>query len=168
MGVSEKRWYALYTKSRHEEVVNKHLLYKSFLVLLPKRKVWSRRRDRRKIIEVPVFPGYVFVETFPKPELFNKILDTPGVVYILGKPRPEPIPKEDIESIRIMMKAKVDLEPYPYLKEGDRIRVCSGPLKGAVGWMVREDKKKNLLVVSLDLLHQSVSAFLPPCQIEKF
>lgn len=120
------------------------------------------------MIEVPVFPGYIFIETPSEAKFFNSILDTPGVVYILGKPRPVPIPDEDIESIKIMMRAKVDLEPYPYLNEGDRIRICSGPLKGAVGWFVKEDKKKNLLVVSLDLLNQSISSLLPPCDVEKF
>jgi len=79
-----KKWYAIYTRSRHEEKVYTGLRNKDFEVFLPKAETWSRRKDRRKKILLPLFPGYVFVHSRIDNHIRHDILKTIGVVRILG------------------------------------------------------------------------------------
>jgi transcription antitermination factor NusG len=156
----DRRWFAVYTRCHHEEKVIKFLNFHEFTTLLPKRKVYSRRRDRRKIIDQPVFPGYAFVELAPEPRTFTEVLKTPGVVYILGKPRPIPIPAHEIESLQIMVAANCELSPCAYFRTGERVRVVSGPLTDAEGYIAEILPKKRMLVVSVDILCRSVTTQL--------
>ena len=80
----EQLWYVLHTKSRHENVVNDGLLKKSIEVFLPKVTVRSRRRDRKAMIRVPLFPGYVFVKTDLHPHHHLEIVKTTGAVRLIG------------------------------------------------------------------------------------
>lgn len=161
------QWYAIYTRARHEVVVTKQIAYLGYQPFLPKRKRFSQRRDRRKIIETPLFPGYVFAKLTPTN--FNKLLGLPGAVRILGdKGKPIPIPEEEIESVRILVEAEAEIEPHPYLREGDKVRIVSGPLKGAVGWLLRVEPRRSLLVVSVNILNRSVAVELGDDVVEKY
>ncbi|NQU03477.1 MAG: UpxY family transcription antiterminator [Syntrophaceae bacterium] len=164
-------WYAVYTRSRFEDKVYTLLAQKSIETFLPKIEVWSRRKDRKKRIMIPMFSGYLFVD-FPdltREEHVN-VLKTPGVVRILSKPHiiePAPIPDAQIEAIRRLIYSKVEIETCLYPKVGEKARIIDGPFKGIEGIVMRTDYIKNLFVVSIDLLMRSVAIKLEGFQVEK-
>ena len=164
-------WYAVHTRSRHEDKVYTGLVQKSFNTFLPKIEVWSKRKDRRKKIMVPMFPGYLFAELL---SLDNQtkldVLKTYGVVRILGKPNshnPIPVPNEKIDAVRRLIESKVEIQHFQYPKEGETAKIMDGPFKGIKGVVLRTDYKKELFVVSIDLLQRSVAIQLKGFQIVK-
>lgn len=154
-------WYAAYTKFNHENVVKKLLDDKGIDTFLPKIIVPSRRKDRKILITRPLFPNYLFVELNEVRENWLKTFRTPGLARICGNNgRPTPIPDEDIESIRLFVTSDRNLYPLPYLQIGSKVQVISGPLTGAIGILIKEDHKRRRLVISLELMGQSVAASL--------
>ncbi len=149
------RWYALYTRPRHEKAVAEQLIKREMEAFLPVREVLSRWKDRRKLVQLPLFPGYLFVRT----SLTHKrqVVSTDGVVCMVSfQGAPAPIPDEEIEAVREICLTKLPCDPYPYLTEGRWVRVVRGPLAGLSGILVRK-KGKHRLVVSIDILQQSVA-----------
>jgi transcription antitermination factor NusG len=123
-------------------------------------------KDRKKIVEVPVFSNYLFVEMYGSAEEQLCILQTVGAVRILGTGRDiERIPKGDLEAVRILVDSGVALLPHPFLKEGTRIRVTRGALEGVEGLLVKV-KNTHRVVVSIHLLSQSVAAEIDAHSIE--
>jgi len=153
-------WFAAYTRCNHERVVNKLLTDKGINTFLPTIIVPSRRKDRKILIKRPLFPNYLFVELDEVQDNWLKTFRTPGLVKICGNGRPMPVPDEEIESIRIFVNSDRNLYPLPYLQVGMRVRVISGPLAGAIGILIKENRKKRRLVVSVELMGQSVAATL--------
>jgi transcription antitermination factor NusG len=99
-------WYVLHTKSRFENVVNDGLAKKFIEVFLPKITVRSKRRDRKAMIRIPLFPGYLFVRTDLAPESHLEIVKTAGAVRLIGsKQGPVSVPEETIDSLKIMVSA---------------------------------------------------------------
>ena len=148
-------------------MVAESLSAKGLHAFLPKRRVKSRRRDRRRMIDVPVFPGYLFVETAMTPHDWQLIRKTPGVVSILGYgDTPAPIPRYQVESLRTVVQVAMQIDPYPYLHEGQRVRVVSGPLKGATGILVEKKEGQQRLVCTLDIMNQAVAVTLDACEVE--
>lgn len=146
-------WYAVYTRSRHEKKVAGGLKDKDIEVFLPLRSVINRWKDRRKEVQLPLFSGYVFVRIVPEQKI--PVLQTAGVVTLVGNGSdPMPIPEEQIESIQKLVNSGIRYDPYPYLKEGMRVFIKRGPLKGMEGVLI-EKRKKHLLVLSVDLIQQS-------------
>jgi len=131
-------WYVVYTRCHHEARVTQQLEAKNFNMLFPRYKTWSIRKDRRKIIELPLFPGYIFVQTEPIHKRFVDIKRTFRVAYIVGKRgSPEPINKEEMDSLLILLIAPGKVKPYPYFKESDKVVVIDGPFKGAIGYVMK-------------------------------
>ena len=160
-------WYCIHTRSRHEEAVYQRLSDKKFQAFLPKLEVWSKRKDRRKKIQKALFPGYLFVQETLNPRLGLEILKTPGVVKILGNEEgPVPVPDAQIESVKKILNGNAAVSPFPYLKEGQRVRVVDGPLKGCEGFLIKIKEEKEKLVISLDLLRRSVSVEIESASIE--
>jgi len=164
-------WYAVHTRSRHEGKVHDGLTLKSVHAFLPKVEVWSRRKDRRKRIELPMFPGYLFVE-LEKPDSATRldVLKTPGVVKILGGPRgsvPIPVPDEKIEAIRRLIESKVEVQPHRYPKTGERARILDGPFAEIEGLVVKADLKKDLFVITIDILQRAVAIEIRGFQVER-
>jgi transcriptional antiterminator NusG len=142
-------WYALHTRSRHEDRVYIGLTQKAFHVFLPKMEVWSKRKDRRKRIMIPMFPGYLFLELL---SLDNQtkvdVLKTFGVVRILGKPRsaePIPIPDAKIDAIQRIVRSKVEVHQLQYPKVGEPARIIDGPFRGSKAWSSGRIMKKSSL-----------------------
>ncbi len=163
-------WFAVHTKSRHEDIVYKGLLQKSFNAFLPKMEVWSKRKDRKKRILVPVFSGYLFVEFKPDSQTRLSVLTTPGVVRILGKPvggEPIAVPDAQIEAIRRLVESKVELQQIAYPQVGEKARIKDGPFRGIEGTVLKMDLKKDTFVVSIDLLQRSVAIELEGFAIER-
>jgi transcription antitermination factor NusG len=160
-------WYCVHTRSRHEDAVYHRLSDKKLQAFLPKLEVWSRRKDRRKKIQKALFPGYLFVYEILNPRLGLEILKTPGVVKILGNETgPVPVPEAQIEAIKKILNGKTAVTPFPYLKEGQLVRIVDGPLKGCEGFLIKIKEEKEKLVISLDLLRRSVSVEIEGGSIE--
>jgi len=164
-------WYVVHTRSRHEYKANTGLIQKNLSTFLPEIESWSKRKDRKKKINTPLFPGYLFVET---PVLDNetklKILKTAGVVRILGKKEnAEPLPVSDdkIDAIRRFVGSKEEVFTLQYPQLGEAARIIDGPFAGVEGVVVSRDVEKELFVVSIDLMQRSVAIKLKGYQINK-
>ncbi|MGA2937143.1 MAG: UpxY family transcription antiterminator [Syntrophobacteraceae bacterium] len=154
-------WYALYCQVNHERQVLKRLEQKEVSCFLPLMETWSKRRDRRKKIELPMFPGYVFVHVHLDAYLHLTVVKTPAVLcFIRNSEGPLPVPHHQIEGLQIMTNAALPLTIYSFLKEGESVKVVRGPLAGCVGILDRVDPKKGRLVVNLDIFRKCVSAEL--------
>lgn len=163
----KKDWYAVYTRSRHEQKANERLLEKKVETFLPLIERWSRRKDRQKRIRIPLFPGYLFVRALLEAQIHLEILKTEGVVRILGdNENPIPIPDEQIRAIQNLIRNGMAIERHPYLKEGMKVRVVNGPLTGIEGILLKTHAKKNRLIISVDLLQESVSVEMEDLDIE--
>jgi len=157
-------WYALYTFPRHEKRVAKQIECRQFTSYLPTYRSVRRWKDRRKELELALFPGYVFVRM----ELADKlrVLQLPGVVrlvYFNGQPAA--IAAEEIEALRSRLSVSQRIEPHPYLRTGRRVRVRSGPMQGWEGIIVRR-KDRCRIVFSVDLLQRSVAVELDEADLE--
>ena len=161
-------WYAAYIKYNHERVVKKILSEKGIVTFLPEIIVPSRRKDRKILIKKPVFPNYLFVEINQVRENWMKVFRTPGLVRICGNGRPTPVPDEDISSIRIFVNSERSIYPLPFLQIGSRVQVISGPLTGAIGFLIKQDHKRRRLVVSIELMGQSVAATLYDDEVKPY
>lgn len=162
-------WYAVRTRSRHEEKVNSNLQKQSFNVFLPKIEVWSRRKDRKKRILIPLFPGYLFVRCELTKIIWLEILKTLGVAYVVGlTDEPTPIPANQIDSVKKIVDLKMNLKLHPYVNVGDQVIVVDGPLQGAVGFYLSPNHEKGKLILSLDLLNRSVEVEMDGSSIESY
>ena len=125
---------------------------------LPLVHTLSRRRDRKKYVDIPLFPGYLFV-CADKERLLYDVKYTRGVTRIIGTgmDAPTPIPDKQILDIKSIMESDVKLDPFPYLKKGRTVRVKSGPLKGLEGVLV-ERKGHYKIVIHIDLLQKGAAA----------
>ncbi len=150
-------WYAVHTRSRHEKQVDLFLGRKEIETFLPLVHTLSRRKDRKKHVDIPLFPGYMFVHV-EKERLFD-VKYTRGVTRIIGVDidDPTPIPDKQIMDIKSVLETDVQLDPFPYLKKGRAVRVKSGPLKGFDGILV-ERKGHYKLVIQIDLLQKGAAA----------
>ena len=164
-------WYAVHTRSRHEERSCELLLQKSIHTFLPKMEVWSKRKDRRKKIMIPMFPGYLFVESANLDNYVRlDILKTFGVVRILGKSpgsEPIPVPDEKIDAIRRIIESRVEVQQLQYPKVGEPARIMDGPFKGVEGLVISTDFARELFVISIDLMQRSVAIKLEGFQIAR-
>jgi transcription antitermination factor NusG len=150
------RWYALWTRSRHEQVVRDQLQQKRIEAFLPTVTRWSRWKDRKKQIDWPLFPGYCFARFDPAERLL--VLKCVGVVSIVGFEggEPAPIPEHEIHGIRRLIESRLAYDPCPFIREGAMVDVIHGPLKGVTGRLVRKSEKARL-ILSVDLIGQAVS-----------
>ncbi|HEY6291301.1 MAG TPA: UpxY family transcription antiterminator [Terriglobia bacterium] len=157
-------WYALYTRHQHEKVVAQTLAGKGFEVFLPLYSAAHRWQDRVKRLSLPLFPGYVFLRT--RLERRAGALTTPGVHYFVpNADRPVPISPAEIESVRQLTEKGTRVEPHPFLKGGDWVRVKAGPLEGLEG-MITRWKGVFRLVLSIELLQQSVAVEVDASTVE--
>jgi len=165
-GDSELRWYALWTRSRHEQMVREQLDRKRVEAFLPTVTRWSRWKDRKKKIDWPLFPGYCFARFNPRDRL--PILKCSGVVSIISfEGSPAPIPEHEIEGIRTLIDSELAYDPCPMIREGMMVEVLHGPLKGVVGRLVRKGAHARL-VLSVDLIGQAVSVEVDAADVRAY
>jgi transcription antitermination factor NusG len=157
------KWYAAYTSANQEKRVAQELGRRSVECYLPLYGSARRWKDRRVRLELPLFPGYVFVRVALRERL--RVLQIPGVARLVGfDGHAAPVPNEDIEAIRMCLSGDRALLPHRYLQRGQRVRVLSGPLAGLTGVVVRQ-RKQTRLVISFDLLMRSVTVELGPSDL---
>lgn len=158
-------WHALHTRHQHEKVVAEILGNKGFEVYLPLYAAVHRWKDRRKQLFLPLFPCYVFLRGGLDRRF--QIITTPGVHGIVATGgQPGIIPESEIAAIRRVIENKMNVEPYPFLQCGDRVRIHSGPLAGVEGILVSRQKQPRL-VLSVEMLGRSISVEVPMSSVER-
>lgn len=132
-----EKWYALHTNSRAEKKVEERLKASLFEAFCPKIITPSRRRDRKVMLSLPLFPGYVFVKSDLSAIHHLSILKVSGAVTLVGGSQgPVPIPETNIASLKIM-ENQPGLLTGTRFKPGDRVCVVAGPLAGVRGYFTR-------------------------------
>lgn len=157
-------WYAVYTKFQHEKSAASLLDKKEFDVFLPVYRTVHRWKDRNQVVVLPLFPCYLFL----KAELDRKldVLRTAGVRWIVENAGHAcPVPDAEIEAVRKLCSVATNLQPHPFLKQGDLVRVRTGPLTGMQGFFVRV-KNQYRVVVSVELLRKSVAVEVDLADVE--
>ena len=158
-------WHALYTRHQHENVVAQALSGKGFEVFLPQYRTVHRWKDRQKEILLPLFPNYVFIRGGLDRML--SIVTTPGVHSLVSwGGRPADIPSEEIEAVRRLVESPLRVEPHPFLKCGDLVRIKSGPLEGIEGILVRKTRGYRL-VLSVEMLSKSAAVEVDVSMVER-
>ena len=159
-------WYAVWTRSRHEQVVREQLERKGIEAFLPTITRWSHWKDRKKQVDWPLFPGYCFVRFNGAERL--PVLKCTGVVNIISFDGDiAPIPAHEIESIRQLVESDLQFDPCPLIREGMMVEVSHGPLKGVVGRLVRKGSHARL-VLSVDLIGQAVSVEVDASDVKAY
>ena len=160
-------WYAVYVRSRHEFVVHDDLRRKRIESFLPSVKRCSQWKDRKKLIEYPLFQGYVFVRPELRPGACLDVLKTRGIITFVALDRgvPTPIAPEEIASLRLVMECGDRIDIFPHLKEGTRVRVKTGPLENAEGIISRKEND-YLFWVNIELLGRSVAVRITAKDVE--
>lgn len=143
------------------------LATRSFHPFLPKVDVWSVRAGRRRLVAVPIFPGYLFLNDALDKASHIEVRKTRGLVRLLGDgwDRPAVVPEGEIESIRRLTACRVPSFAHPYLREGRRARIVAGPLAGLEGILAKVHPEKGILVISVHLLQRSVGVEVDCAQV---
>ena len=160
-------WFAVWTRSRHEQKVREQLERKHVEAFLPTITRWSRWKDRKKKVDWPLFPGYCFARFDPTDTL--PILKCTGVVNIISfEGKPAPIPDYELDSIRLLIDSELQYDPCPLIHEGNMVEVVHGPLRGVVGRLMRKDAKRASLVLSVDLIGQAVTVEVDAADVKPY
>src|SRR5439155_23401529 len=162
------RWRILWTSSNCEQLVSDQLAAKGFEMFLPTVESWCRRGGVRRLSRVPLFRGYLFLRHAMDKASYLEVYKARGLVRLLGErwDRLEAVPDTEIEAIQRLVHSGCPILPYPYLREGQRVRIKRGPLADVEGIVVRVSPKKGLLVVSVNLLQRSIAVHLDCTQLE--
>jgi len=161
-----RAWYAIWTRSRHEQAVREQLEGKGLDAFLPTITRWSRWKDRKKQIEWPLFPGYCFARFESSERL--PVLQCSGVVSIVSfDGEIVSIPEHEIDAIRRLVDSDLQFDPCPFIREGMMVEVVHGPLKGVVGRLVRKGAHARL-VLSVDLIGQAVSVEVDAADVRPY
>jgi transcription antitermination factor NusG len=156
-GLATPCWYAVRTRSRHEKKIASELRDKGVGHFLPLQTQVHRWSDRNKQVQVPLFPGYLFVRTVPLPEARVSVLRTPGVVGFVGdQGKGTPIPDKQIEDIQTILEQNIQFSLHPFLNINQRVRIRGGCLDGVEGVLVGMNSDLSL-VVSVDLIKRSMA-----------
>lgn len=151
----ELRWYAAYTSANHENRVAEQLGARAVEYFLPSYASVRRWKDRRVTLQLPLFPGYVFVRIVLRNRF--EILQIPGVARLVGfSGMPTSLPDQDIEALRAGFASGIHAAPHPFLTQGRRVRIKSGPLAGIEGIIARR-KGSLRVVVSIGLIQRALA-----------
>lgn len=153
----EEQWYALHTRARHERVVENRLREQGLETFLPTMKEVHRWSDRKKTVEVPLFSCYVFVRCGLSAEDRTKIYRADSILGVVGtRGAGTPIPDDQIEGVRALLAQTGQWRSHPFLKVGQRVRVCGGAMDGVEGIFLSENGD-NSLVISVDVIQRSLA-----------
>jgi len=161
---SQPFWYAAYTSANREKKAAAEISRRGVESFLPLYRAVRRWSDRRVELEMPLFPGYVFVHLALRERL--RVLLVPGVAKLVGfGGLPAALPDEQVEALRAGLAGQLHAEPHPFLTAGHRVRVKAGPLQGLEGFVIR--RKNGLrLVISLDLIQRAAAVELHEADVE--
>ena len=153
-------WHVLWTRSHAEHLVHKQLSGKGFETFLPLMGAWRTRGGVRHRIEVPMFPGYLFVRGLVDKRSHVEVRKARGLVQVLGQgwDRPAVVVDREVSAIQKLTQSALEIFATPFLRQGERVRVVFGPLAGVEGTLLRSNARTGLLVLSVTLLQRSVAA----------
>jgi transcriptional antiterminator RfaH len=162
----EEKWYAIYTKPRAEKQVNQRLLEEGVETFLPLQKTYRVWSDRKKLVEKPLLPSYLFVKM--KAKNFHHIYRIQGIVkFVSFEGKPVSIPKKQIDTLRLLVNSDADIEvTSENFSQGDNVEVISGSLIGLKGELIRIGKK-NRVVIRIDKLDQNLVLKIPIAFLRK-
>lgn len=164
MAMVQPRWYALYTSANHEKRVAAELNARAIEHFLPLYNSVRRWKDRRVTLDLPLFPGYIFVRLALRDRL--RVLQVPSAVRLIGfGGQPVALPDGEMDILRSGLSQKLNSAPHPFLTVGRQVRIKSGPLAGLQGILLRR-KGSFRFVLSVDLIQRSVAADVDSADIE--
>jgi transcriptional antiterminator NusG len=164
--MNDPRWFAIWTRSRHEQMVREQLERKGYQAFLPTIPKWSRWKDRKKKIDWPLFPGYCFARFNVEDRL--PIVKCTGVVTIVSSDGEIiPVPDVEIDGIRRLVESDLQYDPCPLISEGTMVEVTHGPLKGVIGRLSRKGQHARL-VLAVDLIGQAVSVEVDAADVRAY
>ena len=167
--MEELKWFALLTRSNFEQTVHTNIVKKKIEAFLPTTKRKSRRKDRNLMIKIPLFPGYIFVKSTVDPSDQLNILKTIGAVRLLGNQSgPVPVPQSQVESLKILTNANMDLITgiNIRIKKGEPVMILEGPMAGIKGEFSRY-KGKGRVVIKIEVLGQYAGVEVKEDNVEK-
>jgi len=157
LATEELRWYALHTRARHERVVEHRLREQGMETFLPTLRETHRWSDRKKIVDVPLFSCYVFVRCSLNADDRTRVYRVDSALGFVGtRGAGVPIPDEQIEGVRAALSQAAPCRTHPFLKVGQRVRVCGGAMDGVEGVFLSENGD-NSLVISVDAIQRSLA-----------
>jgi transcription termination/antitermination protein NusG len=160
-------WFAVATRSRHEQSVARFLERHSVETYVPLKRTWSTRVDRRKQIDVPALPGYMFIRCHLSPDSRAAVKKAPGGVCLVAvSDRPCRIPDSQIESLRILLQSHQHVSVSSEWTEGQPVRIRTGPIKGATGTLVRVKQDQHRLVVRIEHIGLALSVDVHEADVE--
>lgn len=169
LGTSQEgqpRWYAIQTRSRSELRVSNELREKGIHAFVPKLRETHRWSDRTKIVEIPLFSCYVFVNLATSSVQRLEVRKTPGVFrFVSVNGEPAAIPDLQIESLRTVLANNLPISTCGFIQIGQKVRIRGGSLDGVEG-ILSASKGGNKLVISVDLLQQSVAVTVEGYAVE--
>ncbi len=159
-------WFAVWTRSRAEKAVHEQLERKGVEVFLPTVPRWSRWKDRRKLVDWPLFPGYCFARFDPADSL--RVLTCRGVATIVSfNGQLAPVSDAEVEAVRRLVMSDLQYDPCPFISEGSRVEVIHGPLKGVTGLLVKKDRHARL-VLSVELIGRAVATTVDAADVRAY
>lgn len=162
----QSHWYALHTRSQHEKLVAARLEGQGFTTFLPLSAQVHHWSDRRKVVQMPLFSCYVFVQMRPARETLGKITRTSGVLRIVGgRGEGVPIPVNEIESVQRLVGSSHSYQLCPFLQVGQRVRIRGGALDGVEGLLMARSGDRTL-VISVEPIQRSIAVRIDQYQVE--
>jgi transcription antitermination factor NusG len=159
-------WFALQTRYRFEKKVEAQLSGKGMEVFVPVRKESRDWSDRKKVLTVPLFPGYAFVRSTRSVALRLLVLQTAGVMgFVSFAGTAATVPEKQIEDLRLLLAQEVPFSLYPFIKAGQRVRIRGGALDGVQGLLTQREKGK--LVISIDSIQRSLAIEIHGYELER-
>ena len=164
--ISEEKWYAVYTRPRAEKLVFQRLAEETIETFLPLQKTFRIWSDRKKLVEKPLLPSYIFVRTSKKN--FPRVYNINGVVkFVSFEGQPVSIPQKQIDNLRLLIDSDYEiLVSSERFEPGDNVEVVSGNLSGLTGELIRIGSK-NRVVVRIDRLDQNLILKIPKSFLKK-
>jgi transcription antitermination factor NusG len=148
-------WFVLRTRSHHENIVEHSLQQKQITAYLPRHRVVRRWKDRRVTLDMPLFPGYVFVQ--PRIDQFENIRYVRGSCgFVVQGDKPAQMPEKELAAVRVLIGSGAELAVNPKLIPGQKVEVIAGPFMGVQGELIRV-KSQDRLVINAYLVSSSVS-----------
>jgi transcription termination/antitermination protein NusG len=164
----EHNWYALWVKSRHEFITRDELSRKGIETFLPSVTKIQQWRDRKKNVEFPLFPGYLFVSLERSSPEFQRAIKTRGSVGLVSlvPGYPTPVCAEEIKALKAVVASGEHFDVYPHFQMGAKVRVRRGPLQGAEGVLAKK-QEKHVFFVNVEILGRSVGLKISANDIEQ-
>lgn len=163
---TEEKWYAVYTNPRAEKLVYQRLVEKGVETFLPLQKTFRIWSDRKKLVEKPLLPSYLFVKT--KTRNFHHVYKVQGIVkFVSFEGHPVAIPQKQIDNLRLLINSDADIEvSCENFTKGDNVEVISGSLVGLTGELIKIGNQ-NRVIVRIDRLDQNLILKIPKAFLRK-